>query len=210
MGDQKMSEPLNPNQKTLLSYEESLQKYIDRTPQQVSGGVRKWIDATLALLPIEAKIIEIGSAFGRDAAYIAAKGYAVECTDAAQSFVSFLQKQGISARLYNVVTDPFSGQYDLIFANAVFLHFTREELASVITKCFIALNNKGRLSFSLKQGEGETWSDEKIEAPRYFCYWQQNDVEKLLNSAGFSHWTIDDDGTGHGSAKWLHVIAHKA
>lgn len=197
------------NQKTLNSYEDNVQSYIDRTPHEVSGGVKKWIDLSLSGLSREAMILELGSASGRDAAYISSKGYSVECTDATKGFVSYLQNHGFSARLYNALTDTLSGDYDLILANAVLLHFTREEMALVIAKMLSALKNGGRFAFSLKQGTGEAWSDEKIGAPRFFCYWEQGAVKRLLKTTGFSKWVIDDDGTGHSNAKWLHVVAYK-
>ena len=198
------------NQETLNSYENNVNHYINRTLHEVSGGVKKWIDLALSDLPTEAKILEFGSAFGRDAAYIISKGYAVECTDATSGFVAHLKEHGFSARLHNAITDPLSDDHDLIIANAVLLHFTRQETALVLAKVFSALKKNGRFAFSLKQGKGESWSDEKIDAPRFFCYWEQKEIESLLENTRFSKWTIDDDGTGHGNAKWLHIIAYKS
>jgi hypothetical protein len=125
------------NIETLRSYGERVQEYIEGTSQTVVGAAKDWIDTALSGLPAEARLVELGSAFGRDAAYIASKGFAVECTDAVPGFVSQLQARGFTARQFNVITDDLDDQYDLIFANAVMLHFNRSEFSFVLKKLYI-------------------------------------------------------------------------
>lgn len=195
--------------KTLHSYERQCQAYIDNTTQQVTSGLKKWIDAAVAGLKPDAKIFEIGSGFGRDAAYISAKGFSVICSDASKKFVTHLQSQGFHASTYNMLTDPFPETYDLIFANAVLLHLTRQDFRTVLGKIYTALKNSGHTAFSLKQGHGEGWSNEKISAPRFFCYWQHKEIEALLAAQGFEDWLINEEDSGQNSPSWLRVIAYK-
>jgi len=173
------------NKLTLQSYESGLSLYMAKTPAVVSGVMQHWIDTTLALLHPNARIVELGSAFGRDAAYIEKQGFKVERTDAAQSFVTLLQQHGYPAHLFNVLTDNFEGLYDLIFANAVFLHFTPTELSQVLEKIHTHLTQKSVLSFSVKAGTGEQWETAKLEAPRYFCFWTLETLAQLLRETGF-------------------------
>lgn len=196
------------NDKTVQSYDAHIQEYIDGTPQVVQGFVKDWIDTVLAGLPKDAKILEFGSAFGRDADYIESKGYKVQRTDVTPGFVKLLQSQGHQASILNAITDDLGGPYDLVFADAVLLHFTRDEARTVISKVFNALADNGRFAFSLKQGEGESWSEDKLGAPRYFCYWTKDTIEPLVNKAGFGKVKINDDYNGS-TARWLHVIADK-
>ena len=93
---------LSENDETLAVYETSVQKYIDGTPSVVDGHVKTWIDETLALVPQNARILEIGTATGRDADYIEAQGYYVERTDATKAFVALQREQGHEARELNV------------------------------------------------------------------------------------------------------------
>lgn len=198
------------NNRTIVSYENHIQEYIDGTPQEVTGAVKNWINHSLAGLPLDARIIEIGSAFGRDAAYIENMGYSVERTDATPGFVEYLKQNGNDARFFNALTDNFSGQYDLVFADAVLLHFNREETSTVVSKVFSALKEGGRFSFSLKQGDGEAWSEDKLGAPRYFCYWTSEQIANTLHSSGFLNVSIQDfDNSGRNNAKWLHILAYK-
>lgn len=178
-------ELLSSNALTLHSYESGVQEYINGTPTEVSGSIKEWIDATLAHLPTNAEILEIGSGFGRDANYIESYGFSVERTDAAEAFVTLLQEQGHPARRFNILTDPVHKQYGLIFANAVFLHFTPQELEVVLKKIHAALKDDGIIAFSVKKGEGEEWTTAKLGQPRYFYYWDQDKIESLLKRTGF-------------------------
>jgi len=202
-----LGDPVGSNQQTLDAYQDRLQAYVAGTAKTVSGESQQWLDAALGGLPPTARLLELGSAFGRDAAYIAAQGYAIECSDAVPGFVTLLQSQGFNARRLNVLTDDVGDGYHLILANAVLLHFTRRELPLVLSKVRRALAPNGRLAFSLKQGEGEGWSDAKLGAPRFFCYWQPAELEPELRQAGFTHWQIHATHTGRAHADWLFVIA---
>ena len=199
----------NSNARTLAAYESRIEAYIDGTPQVVAGASKDWIDAALAGLLPDAKLLELGSAFGRDAAYITSKGYSIECTDAAESFVSFLRDRGFQARPFNAITDELADEYDLILASAVMLHFTRQELALVLRKLCGSLARSGRLAFSLKRGEGEAWSTEKLGTPRYFCYWEMEALEPVLDAAGFASWTVDNARSSRTDVPWLRIIATK-
>jgi SAM-dependent methyltransferase len=193
------------NAETLRSYESHIQRYIDGTPPDIPEA---WLDTALDGLDTRARILEIGSAYGRDATYIQSRGFGVECTDAAPGFVRELLGRGFKARLFNLLTDRVEPVYDLILANAVFLHFERARLPDIFRKMRAGLKTGGRLAFSLKDGDGEGWSDEKIGAPRYFCYWRATQLPPLLQEAGYSSWRIEPARINHANhADWLFVLA---
>lgn len=198
------------NQKTLYAYESGSQSYITKTPAHVVGGMKAWIDNALSGLHESARIFEIGSGHGRDADYIESLGYDVECSDAAQSFVSALLAKGFNARIHNAITDPIIGSYDLIFANAVLPHFTHEETTLVTSKVLTALKPRGRFAFSLKKGEGEKWCTKKLGAPVCYHFWTIKQVEALLRNMGFSKWSITEDAPNFLEGEvWIQVIAYK-
>lgn len=195
------------NDQTLRAYDENVRAYVEGTAQAVSGPPQQWMDRALDGLSPAARIIELGSAFGRDAAYLASRHFAVECTDAAPGFVAELFARGFQARRFNVLTDAFDGAYDLILANAVLLHFDRAQFARVLEKARAALTPGGRLAFSLKSGEGEGWSSAKLGAPRYFCYWRAEQLAPLLREAGFADWSIVEARMNRAHADWIYVVA---
>lgn len=198
-----LSEESSSNACTLKSYELGAGEYINRTLTQIGPSFKDWIDRTLALLPPQPRIIEIGAGFGRDAEYIESRGYSVERTDATEAFVALLQEKGHCARPFNILKDSFTNLYDLVFANAVFLHFTRQELSEVLRKVWSALKDRGILSFAVKKGQGEEWTMDKLDRPRYFCYWGEPEIVALLIHSGFEEVNISED------AKFLQIIAKK-
>jgi len=196
------------NHQTIQSYEAHVQEYINGTPQDVSGVVKEWLDEAIAELAKDARILEFGSAFGRDATYLQNLGYKVECTDATQAFVDLLNQKGFNARQLNAITDDLGGQYDFVLANAVLLHFTRDETKQVLQKVFDALSPGGTFAFTLKQGEGEKWSEDKLGAPRYFCFWTEDQIHQLVETTGFTDVKVTGD-KATANATWLQVIARK-
>lgn len=198
------------NERTLDSYNTHLQEYIDGTPHEVSSEFKLWIDKAINLLPSSSKVLEIGSAFGRDATYIESKGLSVARTDAAQSFVDYLNENGQSAKLFNVVTDDIEGSFSMIFANAVFLHLKPDELKQALAKVHGALDKGGILAFSVKRGNGSGWSDAKLGAPRFFQYWETASLLELLEDNKFNVVWSSDETEGYRDSdpiKWIHIIA---
>jgi SAM-dependent methyltransferase len=196
------------NNATIDAYNGHVQAYIDGTPHEVSGVVKDWLDATLADVPKSAGVLKLGSAFGRDGAYLQKLGYHAACSGATPAFVDLLRQKGFNARQLNAITDELPDKLGLVLANAVLLHFTRQETAAVIEKVFHALNEGGTFAFTLKQGEGEGWSDKKLGAPRYFCYWTEAAIRQALAQAGFRAIAISAN-QATANASWLQIIVKK-
>ena len=197
------------NAETLATYNAKVQTYIDTSPQQVDGQLKVWIDGNLEALDKDAKILEIGSGTGKDAKYITSKGYTMQLTDASQGFIEHLQKEGFEAQMLNAIKDDLGADYDMIFADAVFLHFTESELRTVLDKVYKALKPNGRLACTLKAGEGEESTTRKMDGPRYFHFWREDKIMNLLKEVGFTDISIssDQDFRGGDRPDWLHITA---
>lgn len=193
---------MDSNEKTLNTYHEHFANYIDGTVQVTSGFQAEWLEYLLSRCNKESRILEIGAAFGRDAVYITGKGFTnFLATDAFDAAVETLRSRGFDAKKLNLLKDDIEGEYDLILASAVFLHFTAAEFDQVLTKLKATLSSDGTLGFSVKSGVGEEWSDSKMGAPRFFHYWSEDDLRTILDEIGYT--IIDlrhsDDN------KWIHV-----
>jgi SAM-dependent methyltransferase len=195
------------NARTIQSYDRHIREYVDAGPHEVSGAVRTFLDRAVDGLPPDARILEFGSASGRDASYLQELGYQVDCTDATPAFLDLLRSRGLAARPLNAIVDELPRDLDLVLANAVLLHFTRDEAATVIAKVHDSLRPGGRFAFSLKQGEGEDWSLEKLGAPRFFCYWTQERIRAVLVAAGFRDVTVWTSSDPARPTTWLLIIA---
>lgn len=198
---------MTSNNLTIDTYNASIQKYIDSTPVEVFGVVKDYINKALEELPKYADILEIGSGLGYEADYIDSLGYSVVRTDAASGFVDFMKSRGSEASILNAITDDLPSDLDLVIANAVLLHFSREDSERVIHKIYRVLKPGGRFAFAIKQGCGEEWSDEKLGSPRYFYYWEEGQIYELLRSVGFAGVDISTDQLPN--ATWLNIVADK-
>jgi hypothetical protein len=101
-------------------------------------------------------------------------------------WLEHLREQGHPALSFNVLTDPVPGGFQVILANAVFLHLTRPQLTDALRRLLTALADGSRLAFTVKQGDGEERSTEKLGVARYFCYWQPGPLHALVTAAGFA------------------------
>lgn len=197
------------NHTTLQAYRTKLQAYIDSTPAMINEAELPWIDRSLSLIPQGGKILELGSGFGRNAGYIRGRGYDITCTDALTEFVDMLQMQGFDARLLDVLHDDFGSGNDLLFANGVLMHFTPDETVDILRKAYDSLADGGIFAFSVKQGDGSAWTDEKLGAPRFFQYWQPDDIRQLTTAHGFEWVDLSMGQTSRRNANWLYIIARR-
>lgn len=198
------------NNTTIDSYDGHIDEYVAGTPALLPPVIN-WIKQSLTNLPKNAKLLEVGSAYGQDADFIEGLGYVLDRSDVTPGFVELLKKQGHKVLSLNLLSDQIPLNYDFIFANKVLLHFNRDELKQILIKIHSALNDSGRLVFSLKKGDGEEWSNAKLGAPRYFCYWQIEQINELLEEVGFGSFEIDVAYTSKLGSKfdWLQIIALK-
>ena len=98
-----------------------------------------------------------------------------------------LRARGLDADVLNVITDELGGPWDAIYANAVFLHLSREQLLGVLHKTAAAVAPGGLLAFTLKEGDGEEWTTAKLGHPRHFTYWRAHSLSSMLAA---TPWTI--------------------
>jgi SAM-dependent methyltransferase len=195
----------NPSNKTIETYRQNFDKYVERTPRQIEGEFKAWIDSFLSHIPQGGAILEIGSAMGRDARYFAEKGYKVLATDIIPQALEKLAAEGFETAEFDFRDAPnleWTDKFDGFFANAVLLHAPPDVFESALRNVALVLKQNGVAAFSLKTGEGEEISMEKMDAPRYFRYHTEPEVREILNKLPFEivSTAIADNG------KWLHVV----
>lgn len=98
-----------------------------------------------------------------------------------------------------------------MFAYAVLLHFTRDESQAVCKKIYEALNIGGLFVLSVKEGSGDKIDNKKLGQKRYFTFWQMEELEKMLTTAGFkiTHSARVQSRRENGPV-WLQAIAQKS
>lgn len=119
--------------------------------------------------------------------------------------MELLRQDGHAADVLNVLTDDLGGPYAGVLADAVFLHFTPQQLGGVLRRVRESLAPGGVLAFSVKIGEGTEWSDHKLGAPRFFHYWQEDALRAQLADCRFE--VLDLTTETGGVWDWLLVLA---
>jgi SAM-dependent methyltransferase len=192
-----------PGDVTLASYEAAAHRYRDHS---VAPG-----ESLLALLDRVARLVgsgevlELGSGPGREALYLERLGLRVHRTDASRAFVEMMREDGFDARLLDIRTGDYGGPYAAIVANAVLLHLTRDEFSDALARARRAVVDGGLLAFTLKEGDGEAWSNAKLDLPRHFTFWREPPLRAVLHRTG---WTVESVAHVAGRTEpWLHVFA---
>jgi hypothetical protein len=82
---------------------------------------------------------------------------------------------------------PFGRIAAGIWAMASLLHLPREQAPLVLAEFGRLLTPGGVLCLSVKEGSGAAWSDRAYGQlrPRYFTYWQPDEIDALLSDAHF-------------------------
>ncbi|MFI5698087.1 class I SAM-dependent methyltransferase [Kribbella sp. NPDC051586] len=190
------------NEVTLSAYEQAPEKFRDSIPTAPNDEL---IDLLAERVGPGARVLEIGSGTGRDAVELERRGFVVRRTDATQAFIEMMRADGHAVDRLNALTDDFGGPYDAVFADAVFLHFNRPDLAQVLRKAARAATV---LAFSTREGKGEEWSDRNLDLPRHFVMWQEDALRELLTSTG---WSVQKLDRGEGKfGMWFLVLATRA
>jgi len=192
---------------TLLVYEQRADDYAAASAPAVSAQVACLLDAVLARLRSGSQVLEVGTGPGREAAYLEEHGITVDRTDATAAFVERLRADGHDARLLDVRDGDLGGPYDAVLAHAVLLHLGRAHMRRALDACLAAVRPGGLLALTLKDGDGESWSDAKLGAPRWFVYWREDALRDLLSDVG---WRVLDLRKVQGRTEpWLHVLCER-
>jgi SAM-dependent methyltransferase len=203
----------SPNKLTIQAYNKNVDSYLKRTPSTYGVEhkiLKEWIDNVLSYVKPHGSVLELGSATTRDADYIRSHGFEVQCSDAATGFVNHLRRMNEPAILLDIIHHPAATSYDMVFANAVFPHFTEQDTDKALGNIYKCLNPQGLVVFNVKQGEGEEWVDEKMSERRYIHYWQPYDIYDRVVAAGYEVILLEDGIEGDMPTHiWTRITAQK-
>lgn len=194
----------DPTDATIASYESAASRFRE-LDMGVGPPLSRFLDQVIARVGPGADVLELGSGPGRDARYLEALGLRVQRSDATSAFVALLRAEGFEARVLDVRRDDLGGPWDAIYANAVLLHLDRTDLADAFVAMRSAVVHGGVLAFTLKEGDGERWTESRLGVPRWFVFWRRDDLARVLERAG---WVVESIEQRDGpNDAWLHVFA---
>jgi SAM-dependent methyltransferase len=198
---------------TVRAYDDFAPEYA-ASHDQLPGAVATAVARLAALLPPGSRVLEIGSAGGRDAEALEQAGLVVRRTDVTARFVRMLEKAGHRADVVDPLTDDLADPaapgtpYDAVWANASLLHVARADLPVLLGRLAAVTRPGGLLHLTLKEGDGEGWSTHgDVAAPRYFTYWREEALRQALADAG---WSVEHLAEHEHDEAWLEVLATRA
>ena len=201
---------------TVEAYDADAAAYRDATasmPEPMRRAVGRFGDA----LPAQARVLEIGSGGGRDARALEEAGLSVRRTDVSAAFVELVRSEGHDADVVDPLCDDLADParpgtpYDAVWANAALLHVVRADLPAVLRRLAEVTVEGGLLRFSVKEGDGESWSVHgHVAGRRHFTFWREDPLRAAVADAG---WVVEDVVTAESpedGERWLEVWARRA
>jgi hypothetical protein len=184
-------------------YSQNYQQYLDNNVGGNIGGEtpQKRIEILKRYLPIGRKVFEIGSGGGLDAILLQRAGYKVIASDYVDKFVSILKKSGLEAINFDAKHDELPLSVDCIYANAVFVHFSPEEISSFSRRVRDKLTNEKMMFISVLKGKGYERSARSRGFERDFYYYTKDNLKKLFQSSGYKIIYLNDE-----DKKWIQMI----
>lgn len=72
-----------------------------------------------------------------------------------------------------------------------------------------ALRPGGILVASLKKGDDDGWSSEKLDDARFFTCWQELDIEQALRQNEWESIDVHDSTLPRSPERWITLVARK-
>jgi SAM-dependent methyltransferase len=174
-------------QKNQESYDRVAAQYLDRSRDR--SRLRPWMLRFKERLPANGLVLDLGAGPCLDSAELRSLGLRVISFDRSRQMLIAAQQEILGARVQGDMRQLTFRPNCIagVWACASLLHLDRDELVPAISGIRNVLVSSGVLFVSLKCGSGGTWDTSKFgpEAPRWFTYWSEEDVDSSLWAAGF-------------------------
>lgn len=184
-------------------YSKNYQKYLDNNPEGAIGGGTPQTRAGLLekYLPIGRMVFEIGAGEGLDSLQLQKAGYKVTVSDYVDRFIQILNEKGLDSALFDAKNDELPISPDCIYANAVFVHFSPEELMDFLKRAKEKLTNERIVFLSVIKGEGYERSARSVGFERDFYYYSTDSLKELIRNGGYKILYLNDE-----DPKWIQAV----
>jgi|GEM_PF-272737 len=193
--------------RTWKSYESSAFDYA-RNVEDLHP--HKEAERFLSLIPSEGTIIDIGCGSGRDAKKFSERGFHVTGIDFSPSMIEIAKSKAPKAtfKIIDMQSLNLRDTFDAAWANASLLHIPKIHLPKVLENICSILNENGLFYIKMKQGshEGIEIDTRYDNLPKFYSYFEENELKQLLIKAGFD--LLDVFKTGKESSYQTHPYIH--
>ena len=173
-------------ERTRLSYDAVASNYLERRRDR--SAMSSYVNAFASRLAPGALLLDVGCGPGFDAAEFRARGFRAIGLDRSWGMLSAGLAEWPGPRAQVDMRElPVRAGIDGLWVSASMLHVERGEVPGTLAGFQRALSPGGLLFVLLKGGEGEGWDERRygVEAPRWFTYWGEDEIDAALVAAGF-------------------------
>jgi ubiquinone/menaquinone biosynthesis C-methylase UbiE len=194
---------MSAEQITNETYDQIAAAYAERYwKMSLDNTLQNFMDAVKP----NGNVLDLGCGPGRDVALLSKRGLNV---------IGFDRSLGMLVEAQRRVQAGFacadmrriplaSGSIDGIWMCASLLHIPRIDVPDVLSEIHRILRTNGILFISVRQGNGEEWSDSD-GGLRYFTLFQLDELLGLLTQAKFTVLQQSVEAFGH--SKWISVLS---
>jgi ubiquinone/menaquinone biosynthesis C-methylase UbiE len=184
---------MNEIEKTIETYNKIAPEYCRKTRQKKyldweEQYVKKLLDYCTER---PAMILDVGCGDGRHCRLIDKNGGRSVGIDLSESMIAVAKRYYPEGdfRLMNMIALDFgAGSFDGIWSSGSIYHVSKNELRTVLAEFARVLKVAGVLALNFKLGTGEGMETNPASyggAPRYFAYYENEEMTETLNRYGF-------------------------
>ena len=200
---------------TLNYYSQNFLKVAERYE---SADVTQLHDFLSSSLEPGGRLLELGCGSGRDAAFMVRQGFKVLATDGAASMVeqAKLHHPELAAHVVRLkLPDGLSnalGIFDGIYAVAVLMHLSLQDIENTISAVNSLLAAKGRFVFSVPARRDDVITNEFDSKGRRFTAPSPDGWKDLClkHNLQIVRTMISEDGLGRSGVVWMNCMAEKS
>jgi len=192
---------------TIDTYNKLAKEYDDETASFWNQFPKTFINHFVE--PSGEKIIDIGSGPGRDGLLLQKAGKEVVCVDASEAMIKLSSGRGLKSYLASFDNLPFKDEsFDGAWSYTSLLHIPKKSVDIPLKEIFRILKPSGVFALGLIEGDNEEYRENLgVDMPRWFSFYQKEEVEDLCRQHGFKliHFEIFKPG----SKNYLNFIFQK-
>lgn len=148
------------------------------------------LDEFIAMLPAQAKVLDLGCGSGRDAEYLTRAGLQVIGVDLSSALIAEAKKRrpNIDFRVMDMERLDFpEHDFDAVWSKLAILHVARERLPAILRTVHAVLKPGGVCMMETKQGAGEGAEPVSFSPgeERHFVYYELDELMTLFKNNGY-------------------------
>lgn len=199
-------------EQTIRVYKELGKKYVLSTYDILSAELPEFI----SLLRPRSNVLDVGCAGGRDSQHFCNAGHKVMGIDVVEEFLKEARRRSPKAKFVRMdllKIDLPDNSFDAIWAHAVLLHFSKDDLPKILKSFKKILKPGGLLHVRVKRGKGTRLVKEKLieDKERVFTFYYKKEVEQAMKDSGYKIVAsrILPDELKRKNTKWVSVWGRK-